>query len=434
MTFGSQWEQALAWLSQHESLLIFLAILLEECGVPMPMPADLAMALAGYRVAQGEMSLLEAFIIGQAATLIGSSVLYWVGRRGGRALLFRYGRILHLNAHRIAQVERLVTRLGPWSVIIGRQVPGLRLAAPLACGVFRVPFKLFLPAMFVGASIYIGIFIVIGMWGGPAALSVVRHSGLPLRFLATTALLIVAAVLLRQLSRRAREVISPVHRLAASRRRSLEAALIAGLGASALTALFLAWLLELVGLVTQATPERALLQLLESDPTPALIDSLSQGGAQRLLFAGIVATLPLQFAIHFIWALLYGFVVEPRLRGRAATRGFQFSLLPWLFSSVVVFPLLGAGLFGLNVSPLLLVGELVRNAIFGVSLATIYRLVRLARQPRMHDGQRHGHRHQLGVQVPLPGPLLAGGAASHDTAFLQRVERAEARAARDAGG
>lgn len=398
------WEAALAWFAEHEALLIFLAILLEECGIPMPMPADLAMALAGYRVAQGQMSLLQAFIIGQAATLIGSSVLYWVGRRGGRALLFRYGRLLHLNAHRIGQAERLVTRLGPLAVIIGRQVPGLRLAAPLACGVFRVPYRQFLPAMFVGASVYIGIFIAIGMWGGPAALAAVRTQGVTLRFVVTTVLLILAALLLRQLNRRAREVVSPAHRLAAARRRSLEAALIAGIGATALMALSFTWLLDLIGLLAQTPPERALLRFLEVDPTPQLIQSLGRHAPQRLLFSGLVVTLPIQMAINLVWAAIYAFVLEQRLRGGAALRGLQFAVLPWLFSGLVVFPLLDAGLFGITLGgPVPMAVELVRSVVFGLTLATLYRLVRLARQPRLHKGHahgRHGHRHQIGHADP----------------------------------
>ena len=99
--FQHTWQALLTWFTNHEVLLIFLAILLEESGIPMPLPADLAMALAGHRVAQGRMSLWEAFLIGQTATLAGSSVLYWVGRRGGRPLLFRYGSLLRIRAHRL---------------------------------------------------------------------------------------------------------------------------------------------------------------------------------------------------------------------------------------------------------------------------------------------------------------------------------------------
>lgn len=396
------WQAVLAWFSTHESLLIFLAILFEESGIPMPLPADLAMALAGHRVAQGRMSLWEAFLIGQTATLAGSSVLYWVGRRGGRPLLFRYGSLLHINAHRLAQVERMITRLGPLAVIIGRQIPGLRLASPLACGVFRVRYGLFVPAMIVGSSVYIGIFIVIGMLGGNAVLALLAAGNSAVRLAVFSVLLVGAGFLLQRLSRRAREVVAPAHRVAASRRKSLEAALLAGLGASTLMVLGIAWCLALLGIVARTPPERALLQFLERNSS-ALPDMLAAGLIrQRMVLLGLVATVPLEVAIHMVWATVYAFVFERYLRGKSALRGLQFSLVPWAFNCLVLFPLLGAGFFALELGsgPLPAAGEFVRQAIFGTSLGMLYRLIRLARQPRVGAGYRHGHRHRPGVLSP----------------------------------
>jgi len=420
----------LAWFTEHEPLLIFLAILFEECGIPMPLPADLAMALAGYRVAQGKMTLWQAFLIGQSATLIGSSILYWVGRQGGRPLLFRYGKLLHLSGHRLAQIERLIVRLGPLAVIIGRQIPGLRLAAPLSCGVFRVPYRLFAPAMVVGSSVYIALFLVLGMWGGPALLTALRVRELPIGLVLSTILLVAAGLLLRQLARRAQEVAPsmpgyPSYRLAAARRRVMEAALLAGLGASAILSLIFTWVLDLVGLLAHAPPERALYHLLQSSArgTPVL-PALSP---LHLLFVGLIATGPFQVATFLFWSLVYAFTFQPRARGPAALRGLQFSVIPWLCSMLVLFPLIGAGPFGvhLHAGPLPALGELARLAVFCTILGPLYRLLWLARLPRPHEGHRHGHRHHAAVPLahpptehaaaPAASPVgsPAGGAASH---------------------
>jgi membrane protein DedA with SNARE-associated domain len=345
------------------------------------------------------MSLLQAFLIGQSATLAGSSILYWVGRRGGRPLLFRYGSLLHISAHRLAQVERMILKLGPLAVIIGRQIPGLRLASPLACGVFRLRYRLFVPAMIVGSSVYIGIFILLGMWGGPAVLRFLQSGSAALRFVISSALLVGAGFLMLRLSRRAREVVAPAYRVAASRRKSLEAALLAGLGASTLMALVVAWLLAGIAVVAQTPPDRALLQFLERSST-ALPNVAVHVGPQRILLAELIATIPFEVCTHILWAVVYAFGFERRLRGSAGLRGLQFALLPWLFNALVLFPLLGAGFFaaGVGVSGLPALGELIRQAIFGVSLGTLYRLIRLARQPRAHTGHRHGHRH--GASIP----------------------------------
>ncbi len=397
----------LAWFAEHEPLLIFLAILFEESGIPMPLPADLAMALAGYRVAQGKMTLWEAFLIGQSATLIGSSILYWVGRRGGRPLLFRYGKLLHLSGHRLAQIERLVMRLGPLAVVIGRQIPGLRLAAPLSCGVFRVPYRLFVPAMLVGSSVYITLFLMLGMWGGPAVLTTLRVRELPIGLVLSTILLAAAGIILRQLAQRAQEIAPSTggylaYRLAAARRRAVEAALLAGLGASAILSLIFTWALDLIGLIAHAPPERALYHLLQSSArsTPAL-PALSP---LHLVFIGLIATGPFQVATFLFWSLVYAFAFQPRLRGPAALRGLQFSVIPWLCSMLVLFPLIGAGPFGvhLHAGPLPALGELARLAVFCTILGTLYRLIWLARLPRPHEGHRHGHRHHAAAPPAHP--------------------------------
>src|SRR3712207_192254 len=106
------WTGLLSWLAQHDALLLFLSVLVEEGGVPLPVPSDVAVLLAAHRAARGEMTLLSVFLIVQAATLIGASVLYWAGRRAGRPLLYRYGGILHLDQTRLARVERLVRERG----------------------------------------------------------------------------------------------------------------------------------------------------------------------------------------------------------------------------------------------------------------------------------------------------------------------------------
>jgi membrane protein DedA with SNARE-associated domain len=78
------WTGLLTWLAEHDALLLFLSVLVEEGGVPLPVPSDVAVLVAAHRAARGEMSLLSVFLIVQAATLIGASVLYWAGRRAGR--------------------------------------------------------------------------------------------------------------------------------------------------------------------------------------------------------------------------------------------------------------------------------------------------------------------------------------------------------------
>lgn len=419
MTSAAPWDAVLSWLYGHEALFIFLAIFLEESGVPMPLPADIAMALAGYRVAQGQMSLFSAFAIGQSATLLGSSVLYWVGRRGGRPLIARYGHLLFLTAERLDRAERLITRLGPLAVIIGRQIPGLRLASPLACGVFRIPYHVFVPAMIVGSTVYIGAFIALGVYGGPSVLHLFEANTIPFRFVVVSLLLVACLALLRALMRRGIHAERPsldmsafdavgtertsrsrvgdaiIRRVPLTIRRTFDTSLMAGLGASITTALMVTWILELAGFLLPASPEHALLRFLEGTPvanelplSPVVISSFltnqaATAGIPWQRFGGLLVTLPLQVVGHLTWAMVYGFVAERRLHGSPIFRGMQFAGVLWLATGTVVYPVIGAGLFGVHLDAGLapFTAELVRHLVFGASLGVLFHAIRRVLQP-----------------------------------------------------
>ncbi|HEY3997231.1 MAG TPA: DUF6789 family protein [Candidatus Xenobia bacterium] len=74
------------------------------------------------------------------------------------------------------------------------------------------------------------------------------------------------------------------------------------------------------------------------------------------------------------WAVVYGLVFEHRLQGSAAVRGMKFSLLPWLLSIIVFFPLMGAGFLGshLGAGPLPVIGNLVLHLCYGLVLGLAY--------------------------------------------------------------
>jgi hypothetical protein len=88
-----------------------------------------------------------------------------------------------------------------------------------------------------------------------------------------------------------------------------------------------------------------------------------------------------------LWAVLYGLVFEPRLRGPAWERGVIFALMPWLVSLVVFMPIVGGGLLGtdLGAGPLPIVGNLLLHVVYGGILGSVY-----AASDSMPDGPIDG--------------------------------------------
>jgi len=60
-------EGLLRFVQEQGDLALFLVLLLEETGVPLPLPGDLALVWAGYRVTMDQTNLLVVLLLGSNA-------------------------------------------------------------------------------------------------------------------------------------------------------------------------------------------------------------------------------------------------------------------------------------------------------------------------------------------------------------------------------
>jgi len=131
-------------------LLVGLVIGVESMGLPLP--GEVALVSAGLLAVTGVTDPWLVALAAATGAVVGDSVGYAIGRRGGRPLLERVGRRFprHLGPAHLRRAEELFNRWGVWAVFFGRFVALLRiLAGPLA-GALRVPYRRFLLANAAG--------------------------------------------------------------------------------------------------------------------------------------------------------------------------------------------------------------------------------------------------------------------------------------------
>jgi len=163
-------DTVLSTLVKHSFVAILLAVVIEELGLPSPIPTDLMIVFAGT-TAGGSVPLLALFFVALTlASALGGSGLYAIVRRGGRPLVDRFGRYVHLGPEQLARAEALLARGGWWSIALGRAIPGVRYATVIACGLLKVSFPRYVTAHIVGSSVYIAVFLALGAVFGPAIL------------------------------------------------------------------------------------------------------------------------------------------------------------------------------------------------------------------------------------------------------------------------
>jgi membrane protein DedA with SNARE-associated domain len=109
-------------IARHTAIAIGLAVVLEELGLPMPIPTGQLIVTAGATGSRTWTSFAWWFIILSLASATGASGLYAIVRRGGRPLIERFGRFM-ATRHSWSTKER---RRQPLQVVYRKNVVTLR--------------------------------------------------------------------------------------------------------------------------------------------------------------------------------------------------------------------------------------------------------------------------------------------------------------------
>jgi undecaprenyl-diphosphatase len=143
---------------------LFALVFAESAGVPLP--GETALLTAGVLAGAGRLALPLVIAVAIAAAVTGDTLGYWLGRRGGRAVLTRPGPLTTPRAHALAAGERFFARHGAKTVFLGRFVPGVRVAAAVLAGASAMPwprFALFnVCGAFAWASVVAGLASLVG--------------------------------------------------------------------------------------------------------------------------------------------------------------------------------------------------------------------------------------------------------------------------------
>ena len=155
----------------HQTGGLFFVIFFEELGVPLPAPGDVAILYGGYLTTTGAIPYPMAYLAVVSGAVLGSACNLTLSRRYGRPFIQRFGRYIGVTDERMVRAEQIFKRWGPWAIIIGRHIPGMRIVLSALSGIVGVPYRVFIPCVAVSASIWAVIFLELGRLLGPRAQS-----------------------------------------------------------------------------------------------------------------------------------------------------------------------------------------------------------------------------------------------------------------------
>jgi membrane protein DedA with SNARE-associated domain len=127
-----------------------------ETFVPI-IPSEVIVPMAGWKVSQSAVdpaiverltqapwNWLVVLVVATVGAVTGSLAGYLIGAWGGRPLLDRWGRYVHINPDDLDRADAWFARYGDWAVFFGRLVPLVRALINYPAGVARMPIGRFI--------------------------------------------------------------------------------------------------------------------------------------------------------------------------------------------------------------------------------------------------------------------------------------------------
>jgi len=202
-----------SWLAHYGVLAVFFLMLVDAV---FPAASELVMLYGGalasgaltHRVdvlgwhGNGLSAYIAVVLAGVVGYQLGAIGGWWIGDHGGRPLLERRGRWLHLTPDRIERAERWFERWEDWAAFVGRITPVARSFISIPAGVFEMPFRRYNVLTLLGNALWC--FAIAGAgWGLGSSYERFNHGFKYVEYAVVLAVVAGAAYLLLRSRRKA---------------------------------------------------------------------------------------------------------------------------------------------------------------------------------------------------------------------------------------
>ena len=146
---------------RHGLLIVFLNVLISQGGLPLP-SVPTVMTVAAL-VRQSPYQITQLILAAVSRALIAELALYWCGRHYGQRFLGLLCRLSFSPDFCVRRTEEVFARIGSWSLLFSKFIPGLTLITVAMAGVTKMPVVAFLLLDGLGAILFISAAVALGV-------------------------------------------------------------------------------------------------------------------------------------------------------------------------------------------------------------------------------------------------------------------------------
>jgi membrane protein DedA with SNARE-associated domain len=166
--------------------IIFL-MFLESCAIPIS--SELVLMVSGFLSGEGKINFYLVVLSATVGTLAGSSLLYYIGKKGGRRIIEKYGKYFLVNKKDLEKAEGWFKKYGSITVFIGICLPVIKTYIGFPPGASLMNYKKFAVYIVLGSLIYNGAVAYLGLVVG-------RNINLFIPYFKKFGIIIIAAIIL----------------------------------------------------------------------------------------------------------------------------------------------------------------------------------------------------------------------------------------------
>ena len=153
-------DDTLQFFVKHGYVVLFVSVLLEQLGIPLPSTPFIV--AAGALAHSGQLSFAAALIVASSAALIADLVWFEIGRRRGARVLQFLCRISLEPDYCVRRTENTFARHGAKTLVVAKLVPGLSVLSTPMAGVYGMARSRFILFDGIGILLWIGTFQLLG--------------------------------------------------------------------------------------------------------------------------------------------------------------------------------------------------------------------------------------------------------------------------------
>jgi membrane protein DedA with SNARE-associated domain len=147
---------------------VFILMTMESAALPVP--SEVVMPFAGFVVYQAHQGVFNVFlisIVGAVGCTTGSVISYYVGLKGGRPFIEKYGKYLFIESSHMKLAETWFNKYGDRAVFFSRLLPVVRTFISLPAGIGKYDLRKLVTFSFIGSLPWCFALAYVGFYLGP---------------------------------------------------------------------------------------------------------------------------------------------------------------------------------------------------------------------------------------------------------------------------